>query len=261
MKKLIHFLALCLFTISCNDTELEITREEKNIILEAYLKNGEIPRFLIHESSHLNEKLSLLLLWRGKGKIITNYDTIKILNLLSPNFDKQQVFNYLGEKELHNLSLGDSIYFEMEFPDGRKISSKTSFVPKLQIQSVQDEQSHLSINLNTKHIKEYPYLFAKATSILPDTTFQTTSHYEVYINNSNYLGISLKLERPKKIGDSLNVELFRITKDYYDFLSQIKQSKKAKEGPEESPDIIQGNVENGIGIFTFIEKDQVTVYF
>ena len=261
MKNLIYLFTVCLFVLGCGNEELEITRNEKNIIVEAYLENGEIPRFLIHESSHLNEKLSLFLLWKGEGRIITPYDTIKVSNPLSPSLDKKRVFNYFGEKKLENLVLGDSVHFEMEFNDGRKISSKTSFLPKLVIQEIQTIESHVNITFNSNNIEQHPYFLAKATSLLPDTSYQSSSHYKVNTTSSDYLNIALRLKLPKQVDNSLEVELFRITKDHYEFLSQMKQSKKAQEAPEESPATIQGNIENAIGIFTFIQKDQKTVYF
>jgi hypothetical protein len=78
------------------------------------------------------------------------------------------------------------------------------------------------------------------------------------LTNMHTNALSVNLFK-KEYADSIQITLFHLQKDFYDYNQSVNNASNAYYDPFVTPERVRSNVHGGIGIFTFFTKDTKTI--
>ena len=246
------------FLFGCNleeNTTVKLPNYESQLVVECYLEPGFKVQLLLTESSGYFAEPKLPLV--NDAVVTITYlgivDTLKYSSLTYLSDFKY--YNYVSSR---TVPIDYENEFELNIEDGkgRKVTSKTYLIPPPTIDS-------LSINFNNSskanliaHFVHNPdekdyyrILFHKdsVNNIIQNITFSDEfSNNEKIVIGTRYDYIE---------GDEAFVTLYKLNKDYYDFLQSIDAARSSNGNPFSQPSLIKSNVVGGIGIFTGLSFD------
>jgi hypothetical protein len=263
---------------SCNlekSVNVELPPYESQKILECYLEPGKPFRALLTKSSpyfseldfsDLTRILATILEDSAKVQIKYGNQTVVLTNTLSLDQINEKVYNY-SSTELVPADYSSEFELEIILQDGKKITSKTKISPPVAIDSVRVEYNqemkaraltYISDNPNTK---DYYRRMLNLNSLKDSIPKQDFLADDQILQGSTRLVFGSGFQFKKN--DTLYNSILRINKDYFDFLSSVKNAVSNNGNPFGQPGVIFSNLQgttNALGIFTGFTTVRDTTY-
>jgi hypothetical protein len=269
MKNFLLLMAITVLLASCGlerDIDLNLPEYKKKLVVECYLERNQPIRLLLTESQDfLNTNLEIPDV-KDATVTIRNGNKTYILPY-KPTIDTAfgKFYNYVTDERIPQEPQGD---FSLEIVDkqGRKVTATTRFLEPLPIKEVSWEFSDKD--------REPKLDSAKALVLMRHPVSPSGDFYRFIVNKrlekdfSNeidfiYRGItatngeiSVGTSYRFKNQDTLQILLFHIEKQFYDYIRSVEDARDAAGNPFAQPAPIISAVQGGIGIFTTIQSDE-----
>ncbi|MBK9212678.1 MAG: DUF4249 domain-containing protein [Saprospiraceae bacterium] len=253
---------------SCNlekDVNVELPPYESQKILECYLEPGKPFRALLTKSSpyfseldfsDLTRILASILEDSAKVQIKFGNQTVVLTNTLSLDQINEKVYNY-SSTELVPADYTSEFELEIILQDGKTITSRTKISAPVAIDSVKIEfnqerkaraLTYISDNSSTKDYYRRMLNLNSLKDSIPEQDFLADDQI---LQGSTKLvfGSGFQFEK----NDTLYNTILHINKDYFDFLSSVKNAVSNNGNPFGQPGVIYSNLQgttNALGIFT-----------
>lgn len=262
--KLLFWLNLILFSVcfsACNmekEIDLDLPEFKSEITLECYLEAGQPYRATVSESTSYFDRPEPVLI--PDATVIITHNGHADTLIFQPYFDKETGKFYTHSSEtIVSGNPGESYAIEAFDTRGRKVTGTTSFLPKVQIDSMeykfdQNNKALLLTNFQDDPAVENFYRFQIFKDTLSEEKRQNDFLSSDRLRNGNKIqyGTSYKFER----NDTIFVNLYHIEKQYYDFLSSMDDAQDANGNPFAQPIALKSSVQGGVGIFTTLVYDR-----
>jgi hypothetical protein len=240
------------------EIDLNLPEFKSEITLECYLEAGEPYRATVSESTSYFDRPEPVLV-PDATVIITHNGKADTL-IFQPFFDKLTGKFYTHSSEtIVSGNPGESYAIEAFDTRGRKVTGTTSFLPKVQIDTLeykfdQNNKALLVANFQDDGAAENFYRFQIFKDTLNEEKRQNDIISSDRLRNGNQIqfGTSYRFER----NDTLFVNLLHIEKQYYDFLSTMDDAQDANGNPFAQPIAVKSSVQGGVGIFTTLVYDR-----
>ncbi|MDW8296357.1 MAG: DUF4249 domain-containing protein [Raineya sp.] len=272
MKSLFYclqFTALLLIFVSCGlerDIDLKLPEYEKKLVVECYLERGKPIRLLLTESQEfLDNNLQIPEIKDAQIFVRNGNITYPLHYEVQIDTFYRKVYNYVSDVALPANPTGE---FTLEITDskGRKVTGKTQFLEYLPIKELlwQFEDADREPKIDT----------AKAYVLIRHNVSPSGNFYRFIVNKKKgnelanqldfiYRGvtatngeISIGTSYRFKNNDTIQVLLFHIERQFYNYLRSVEDARDAAGNPFAQPSPIISAVQGGIGVFTTIQKDE-----
>jgi hypothetical protein len=264
-KKLILLIPLFIifFLYSCNmekEIDLKLPEYESKMVVECYLDPGNPYRLSIFESVSYFEAPALPSVDSALVIITHNgiVDTLDFIPFVDPLTNK--FFNYTSSS-IVPADYTSEFFLEIKDKRGRIVTGKTKIPVPVVIDNVA-----FSYNADS---------LAFALTTFTDNS-ASTDYYRYQITRDSYQGEEVQdfqfddvlLQSSQvELGGPNNLEknnfviitLYHLNPDYFDFLESVGGAIDANGNPFGQPAIIKSNIQGGIGIFTGLGYDRITI--
>ncbi|WP_448530020.1 DUF4249 family protein [Raineya sp.] len=263
------WLLAIMFLSACGlerDIDLKLPEYEKKLVVECYLERGKPIRLLLTESQDFLDNSFQIPEVKDAQIVVKNGSTIYPLHYeVQLDTLYRKAYNYVSDVSLPANPTGE---FHLEIIDskGRKVTGKTQFLEELPIKETlwQFEDADKEPKIDT----------AKAYVLIRHNVSPSGNFYRFIINKKKgnelinqldfiYRGItatngevSIGTSYRFKNKDTLQVLLFHIERQFYNYLRSVEDARDAAGNPFAQPSPIISGVQGGIGIFTTIQKDE-----
>ena len=258
MTKYFYFLLFILF--SCDfqkDITVNLPSYDGKLVVECYLESGKPYRLALTESVPYLSAPTLPDV--PDARVIVRYKGINDTLRYKPAIDSvsRKIYNYSSQKLAIYDTLND---YELIIEDkkGRFISSKTRFLGKTNINSIQTSFNNTKEALLLVRFKDNPkntdfYRMSFHKNKLTNSPTRDF-HFNDILFASENSGIGSGFQFKEK--DSVFVTLYHIEEGYYQFLRSTAAAARANGNPFSEPAVILSNIKNGIGVFTTLTFDR-----
>jgi len=259
MKKLLLFASFS-FLIGCDNSEeikLELPEHDEQLAVECYLEDGKPMRAFLSQSVGYFENESIDM--KGAYFKISSPDGDHVLkneNIEDPDYKK--FYNYVSENTI-NIKPGDVLEVFVEDELGRKIRGTTKALEKVEIDTVMykfhnsNQTSPIIFFHDDPNEKNYYRLtFSKLKSGIIEQDLVIDDYL---FNGNGILNAGYSFYR----GDHIEINLFHIDEKYYEYLKSIQGAKNANFSAFTQPYPISSTVDEGIGVFTVLIYDRITM--
>lgn len=261
MNKLFIFCIATLIVISgcstSDDLDISIPDQQKEIVVECYLTPGYPMELTLIENNLLNDELTLISLWNADVSITLGDSVYHLQNLFYRKKDRQVFVNYRHD---------DTLRIEPDIPISLKVVSKyndtlyaeTRTLSSIDIVDCKLENEKVRIQFSGTSDAS-PFFRISLSGFVADSIKSSKS---VYVDNKSVIGNLIEIQCPAELlnADSLQVSLFHIQKEYYEYMQSVNNATSAYYDPFTIPQSIKSNINGGIGIFTFYTVDKRTIY-
>jgi hypothetical protein len=264
-----------------NDVNVPLPYYANQLVVEAYLENGVVPRLTVTESlPYLDDAQavatgSVLLPLPNGLKVQLPADVSVTLTLpngqpvplrFRPGLDKAtgKYYTHIGTAPLV-VRTGQVLSLDARDRRGRHVTGTTSVPTPVRIDSAKYKFNDLTGD------DKRAYFLTKWTD--PGTT---TDYYRLMLhkgkpaNNSetdadisdrlfNGLPYAQVTRYRFRQGDTVTATLYHIDSLYYSFRQSIRDARNANGNPFAQPSGIRSTVQGGLGVFTVLVSDQRTV--
>ncbi|TAD98906.1 MAG: DUF4249 domain-containing protein [Bacteroidetes bacterium] len=258
MYKYFYFLLFILF--SCDfqkDITVNLPSYDGKLVVECYLESGKPYRLALSESVPYLSAPTLPDV--PDARVIIRYKGVNDTLLYRPAIDSvsRKIYNYSSRKLANYDTLND---YELIIQDkkGRSVTSKTRFLGKVNIDSIQTSFNNTKDAVLLVRFKDNPQkedfyrisFHKKRLTNSPTRDF----HFNDILFASETSGIGSGFQFKEK--DSVFVTLYHIEEGYYRFLRSTAAAARANANPFSEPAVILSNIDNGIGVFTTLTFDR-----
>jgi hypothetical protein len=254
----ISCLCLLLGLAACNleqDITIKLPESEPQLVVEAYLEPGKPYRLLLTESVPFLSAPQLPLV--NDATVIISHNGRDISLSFRPVIDSssQKGFNY-SSPEIFQPTVGDEIRLSITDSKGRTATAITRYMEPPSFEDIRvttrasDSLSFLFFRFpdnNPNGENFYRLMVGKEVDSIADRpeldlTFEGRFTTDGFVT----IGTSYRFE----LGDTLNITLFHVEKEYYDFVNTLRDAANANGNPFAQPAVIKSNINGGRGIFT-----------
>lgn len=196
--------------------------------------------------------------------MITYNNTTDSLSLnLLPDFKNQKYFNYKLNKTIP-LQAGTTYSIKVIDSAGNISTGQTQWLPPVKIDTIEwntqkgnDTAVDMTISL-TDNASTTDFYRLRVDYI---SHYPSSPDYYMDDGLQNGQKITVNTDYLYNIGDTVDVYLYHITRDYYNFLNSADAASSANGDPFAQPAAIKTNIQNGTGIFTVLSYDKRRVIF
>lgn len=250
----ILFLSGCIFSGSCTKpVTVNLPPDENRLVVEAYLTPQKRMAVALQNSTGISSTQPAALVSRARVTIQHNGITDTLRNILYVDTASGRVFNYSTPVLMSNDYVNTYTLTIFDSTTSKLYTATTKLLPPVLIDSV----SHA---VNVDNDVSIGFVFTDPAG--------TADYYRrfVFLNESNpdnrgnfrftdrlFNGqqFSLFTRFIYKSGDTATVRLYRLNKDYFDFLESINTAEDAAGNPLAQPVFAKGNISgDALGIFT-----------
>lgn len=259
MNRLILFISMISFiTQGCSKTDIDVVIPEgpRKIVVEGYITPGYPAELTLAESNTLNDELVLLAVWNAQVKIGTDTGTMIAQNILYNKSDRHVVVNY-GCRDTVRQGSHSFLNLNITTKDGKTVQASTKIVSSVKIGKVELNNDNIVVhhNLSTDTSKYFKLSIVNYKN--GDQVLTKSVLYDQ--NNSNSTSCVIPLSNYKNKADYIEVTLFHIQKEYYDYLNSVENANSAFFDPLLNPESIKSNINGGLGIFTYYTLDKFSI--
>ncbi|MFN8436163.1 MAG: DUF4249 domain-containing protein [Cytophagales bacterium] len=272
MKNKFYYLVLvCLGVFSaCNtrkDLNLELKDFSSQYAVECYLEDQKTYRLGLYKTVAIDDKKPLEPVKDAEVTIFWGSDSVRLLNTFVLDTNKYKAYNYFSP-EMVNLDTSLVYFLKIKLPDGTSMTAQSRFLaaPKIvALQQQKGDKNSYSLQLKFKDISEtdsnfyFVQIFEKSqktdldykpknANILSDRI--KVDGYITYVTTTKY-----------NVGEKLEVRLYHISKEHYNFISSYTAALSSVGNPFSKPTYIESNVSNALGIFACMNytQDSLTI--
>jgi hypothetical protein len=257
-------LAAGMSLISCGNFEKEVEVElpefHSQLVVEAYITRNEKVMVSVMETKDYFSPPTLPFVNDATVMLTHGNNTYKLKLNLSPDVVNLKYFNYMlsGPEDTLRLKEGDVIQLQVSDPKGRMVKAETRWVNPVPLDSVTHKYNDENKALLLAHYKDpvgKNYYRFRARK-LHDSDIFIPDYFaddNIFEGQKSSFGTGYDYEK----GDTVEITLYSINKDYYDFLSTANAASSANGNPFAQPAAIKSNVQGGTGIFTVLPFGRV----
>ncbi|WP_139923825.1 DUF4249 domain-containing protein [Hymenobacter sp. DG01] len=247
------------------DIDVELPAYPAQLVVEAYLENGRLPRIAVSESvPYLAEPQVqvptdvTVVLTRPNG----TRDTLRYAPGLNMSTDK--AYTHSGRTRLVARP-GDVFQLEAYDTRGRRVTGSATMPALVPIDNIQWQfdtqpaerrQAYLTVKFQDPAATTDYYRFQVHKSSLghdPDV------EYTVEDRLTNGQAITLGTSYEFKANDTLFVTLYHLDRPYYQFLQSVQDARNANGNPFAQPSAVRSTVTGGVGVFTVLSYQRQRV--
>ncbi|TAH26684.1 MAG: DUF4249 domain-containing protein [Cytophagales bacterium] len=269
--KSIWCLFLCFFiALSCRkaqEIDIVLPSYSNKLMVECYLEPGQGYRLLLTESvSYLEPEIArpvfdALVTITYKNKM----DTLLLNNLLLNISDSVKVYNFINSKVVVPEDYESEFQLYIKDNKGRVVTGTTKIAPKLNLDSAKvmlenGERSVFAyIDDDQDKLLHYRFMVFTGSNKGSETQSSITDNQQLKFSpfifgNKEQIIFKSKsdffLDKDGKLINQVAIRAMVINKDYYDFLTSVRNAKSANGNPFAQPASILSNINGGVGIFT-----------
>ncbi|WP_220613773.1 DUF4249 domain-containing protein [Hymenobacter sp. HSC-4F20] len=247
------------------DIDVELPAYPAQLVIEAYLENGRLPRVAVSESvPYLAEPQAqvptdvTVVLTRPNG----TRDTLRYAPGVNMNTDK--AYTHSGRARL-TARPGDVFQLEAYDTRGRRVTGSATMPALVPIDSirwqfnnepVERRQAYLTVKFqDPAGTTDYYRFQVHKRSIAHDSEVEYT--LEDRLNNGQAITLGTSYEF--KANDTLFVTLYHLDRPYYQFLQSVQDARNANGNPFAQPSAVRSTVTGGVGIFTVLSYQRQRV--
>lgn len=197
------------------------------------------------------------LIWNASVKVICNEDTVRLRNIIYTDNISDYLYNYRND-ELANFTSKYKLQIVTSTFD--TIIAETDNIPDVNIDSLRISNSFINIfTANTDNANNNYYLVR-----LINFSEENKSKKQLIFNCSGLSSGRVKIDFPfekDNSTDSVYVNLYRINKEAFNYHTSLEKAYAANHDPFTIPCLIEGNISNGLGIFTCCSLDTCILKF
>jgi hypothetical protein len=210
--------------------------------------SGYPPEITLIENNLLNEELTLLSLWDAKVTITAGDKVYTLKNIFYRKKERQVFINYKTDDTLR-VPAGVSISLLVVTKDNDTLTSTTKSLGNIHIDAFEAINNTIKLQLNNAEGNGSFYRISISGFSADTIMGSQSSFYDYSLKPTS----TLEFEWPKKYikADSLEVKIFAIHKEYYDYMQSVNNATSAYYDPFMTPEMIKSNITGGIGIFTY----------
>lgn len=252
LGSLVLMLGLYCFLGSCTPKlDYELDEYARQLVVEGYLMEGERARVIVHESVSYLSLDSLPVVSGAKVTLAHNGDTMRL------QFEPPAFF-YSADPIVRDEY---PWFLRVEDPvTGRVVTGETAFLPVVPMDSAYfdtDVRGKFRMLMDFRDPAGQAN-FYRMTAVSQRDTVQFD--LEVFDDVADGNSITLSSGHNFENRDSVDVALYHLNEDYYNFLVSLRKASIAGTAPVVEPVRVQSNVFGGIGIFTALNVDRKRVY-
>ncbi|WP_338394032.1 DUF4249 family protein [Fulvitalea axinellae] len=242
-----------------SETKTPLVPEGKrNFAVDAYFGFGEKAELTLYESNSLSDYVHFFLLWDASVKVSNGRDTVRMSNLLYTNSKTKRVVNYVADLDIRE---GDSLALSVLTPTGETLSAGTKTVSVVKIESAGLGQQTISVETRNSSNYEENYYLLEVSYFDTDTVRSDWSyHYDMSEDRAEKVRFEVDLREESNDFDSLFVSLTRMTESGLRFRESLRKASQANVDPFNRPEVLEGNISGGVGIFTYVRNDSRWLY-
>lgn len=272
MKQLIYslFLLSVVSLASCNldkEVEIDLPPFESKLVTECYIESGSnIQLALTQSQNYFTTADSGILksLFINDAEVVINYEGIDHKMDFNPMIDFKEMkwFNYKLNDSL-DLKPGVPIYLRITDKKGRSISGETSYMNPVKIDSAKffnkdDTATYVLCYFTDKSpLKDYYRFRVRKLNDSSKVMLDYATDDEIFNNKTAVLGSSPSFKK----GDTAEVTLYTISKEYYNFINTVRSAQSSNGNPFAPPGVIESTVKGGLGVFTTTPYDRIIIVF
>jgi hypothetical protein len=279
MKIQYLFPLLLLVASSCrsfeNQVQIELPEYERQLVVECYLEPGKPYRLVLSESVGFFDSFAEFPFVSGAVCVI-EHNGVRDTLTEAPAFPGGPIpflpyFNEAGTKfynyastTLCPLDYDSDFSLYIRDPQGRTITATTRILPPVQLDKLEPaytiDSSQVSLLMKFQDDGTQTNFYRP---VAQRTTLDSLPILDFAADDGRFLNGEYVVfgSRPGfERGDTIVGTLYHIDRAYYDFLLTVNDAIQSNGSPFAQPGRILGNVEGGIGIFTFISYDRDTLY-
>ena len=240
------------FGTSCTPKlDYELEDYARQLVVECYLIEGEPARVILHESVSYLTLDSLPIISAAKVTLAHNGDTMRL------QWDPPAFF--VSEEPI----VRDEYPWFLRVEDpvtGRVVTGETQFLPVVPMDSAYfdiDVRGKFRMLVDFRDPIGQPNYY-RMTAVSRKDTVQFD--LEVFDDVADGQSITLGSGHNFSNRDSVDVALYHLSEDYYNFLVSLRKASIAGTAPVVEPVRVQSNVHGGIGIFTTLNVDRKRIW-
>lgn len=236
-----------------NDIDIDVPEQVPAIIVQGYLTPDNTVGISVARNNLLHDEMILQSVWNAEAFITDRSDTLELANIFTFNKGRNMIINYLNNS-LPGVLSGDTLYLTIVTEQGDTLTGKTETTTPISIVNAEIDNNTLNITKDIPGGTFTGYLRVDVTSYKGDSVYTTDSDFlDLSLSDSDLF--HLPLSAGATGSDSLLVKTFHITEAYYNYAVSTFNATDAYSDPFLTPDGIDSNVTNGIGIFTYYTSD------
>ncbi|UYZ64992.1 DUF4249 domain-containing protein [Hymenobacter weizhouensis] len=263
--KWLSSLVLLALTAACNlekDVDVVLPAYPPQLVVEAYLENGEVPRLTVSESVPYlatpepkvpTDVTAILTLANGRREVLR----------FAPGVNRTtgKAFTHVGTSPVVARP-GDTFSLELTDTQGRRVTGTATMPARVPIDTVEWEfnarpEAQREAYLLTRFrdpaaTLDYYRLMVHKDSLSNSPELEYTAEDRLLNGQEFTLGTSYRF-RPN---DTLFVTLYHLDQPYFQFLQSVEDARNANGNPFGQPSVIKSTVQGGIGIFTILSYDR-----
>ncbi|MFD2784168.1 DUF4249 domain-containing protein [Hymenobacter rubripertinctus] len=249
------------------DIDVVLPAYPPQLVVEAYLENGQIPHLTVSESVDYLAPPTPQVLTDVTATIILPDGQRQVLHF-APGIDKRtnKAYTHLGSKPLA-AQPGQTFGLELADTKGRRVTGAATMPARVPIDTVEwtfndlpEEQRRAYVLMRfrdpTTPLDYYRFqIHRRRVTKNPEVEYTVEDRLN---NGAEYsLGTSYEFQR----NDTLVVSLYHLDQPYFQFLQSVQDARNANGNPFGQPSAIKSTVQGGLGIFTILsyERRQVMV--
>jgi hypothetical protein len=267
MKKGIHIIARFLLTgvlgivlFSCGNFEKEVEVKlpefHSQLVVEAYISRNEKVMVAVMETRDYFSEATLPFVNDATVILTHGTNTYTLKKNDKPDLLNLKWFNYMlpGPNDTLQLKAGDEIQIQVSDPKGRIATAQTRWMDPVPLDSVTHSYNSQNKALLLAHFTDpagttyYRFRARKLNDTAEEFVPDYFSDDNIFQGQKTTFGTGYNYEK----GDTVEVTLYTINRDYYDFLSTANAASSANGNPFAQPAAIKSNVKGGTGIFTVL---------
>lgn len=247
------------------DIDVELPAYPAQLVVEAYLENGDVPRITVTESVEYlaaptpqvpTDVTATLTLPDGRREALK----------FAPGVDRRtgKAYTHIG---LRSLAARPGQTFGLELTDtkGRRVTGAAIVPALVPIDTVEwvfndkPEDERRAYVLARFHDPETPLDYYRFQIHRRRVNRDPEVEYTIEDRLNNGTEYTLGTGYDFKRDDTLVVSLYHLDRPYFQFLQSVQDARNANGNPFGQPSAIKSTIEGGVGVFTVLSYQRRTV--
>lgn len=242
-----------------DDLRFEDLNATPGYFVECYLTSGDIYKLSATRLSSLNDDYIL----DYSADFTATIDSVKMYHSLYTENGSNYIYNFGNSERFIPVDTQDTIFLKLISADKDTLTSFTTVPDSIRVNSVNLSNNLLKINIASSDCAMHDYYFLKVK--LHRQNEEPFGDVKFY-NFSNIESQSKELVFEYSFIDTalvktISIDLYRVTEANYKYQISLSNAKSANNDNLVFPNPLDGNIENGLGIFTCFSKKKLELNF
>lgn len=227
--------------------------------VECYLTPGEVYKLSATRISPLSDDYIL----DYSADFDVTIDSLTLFHSLYSENGSNYIYNFGNAKEFVPAQTTDTVRLQVINAENDTLRGFTTVPDSIQLNhaTIEDDKLQIRFTSSEKLIHNY-YLLKIEFLKQNEETSSDLKFYDLSKIQADEPELEIEYELPMETMEkSLNLELFRVTEANYKYQLSLWNAENANNDNLVFPNPLDGNIENGIGIFTSYSKKKFSIEF